>query len=404
MERTYIIVGNGIAGLTAAKTIRQHDEDCIIYMIGEESVFPYSRIKLSKGLFSGLEMEKIQLQKQDWYKDNKIKILTDIRVVSIDPKCHQITCDNDEVYKYTKLLLTNGSENRRLPVAGEDLQGVFTLRYLTDARNIVNHVEEFKSIVVIGGGVQGLEMVHQLIEKDKAVTLVERFSGLMPRDLDHKGAKLLEDYMTYKKVQVFTDTEVIKLVGNDEKVRYVVTNKGDIPCDMVIYSIGIQSNIGLAKTGDVSVNTGVIVNDFMETSVEDIYAAGDVAEYRGQVWGLYNIAMTQGKTAGLNMIGQKSAYEHIAPVTILNAFGISLFSMGEIDEKDSITSLTHYTEKPLGYKRIFIEEGKVVGAIVIGDMRASTVLKVAIEKEKDISSIDLEHIDVDEFIAQLKSL
>jgi nitrite reductase (NADH) large subunit len=172
---------------------------------------------------------------------------------------------------------------------------------------------------------------------------------------------------------------------------------------MIIYSVGIRANKELLEGTPVKTNLGVLVNDRMETNIENIYAAGDVAEFNGRIGGLWNIAVEQGKTAGYNIAGREAAYIGLVTVTMMNAFNASLFSAGDIDENSCDKTLTDENPDKISYKRIFVRDNKIAGAIVIGDTRYSTLLKAAIENETVFSDMDLSNISVSDLLDKLKS-
>lgn len=404
MAEVYVIVGNGIAGLTAAKTIRQIDKKGEIYLIGHEPYYPYNRVRLSKGLFLGLGAERISLQKDTWYDDQNIKLIRGKQVTAIQSETNQIELEDGNKLKYTKLLLSNGAMNRALPIPGLDLKNVFTLRDMHDAQAILKASESAQHVLIVGGGIQGLEIAWECHQQNKKVTILELLPGLMPGNLDEIASKSLEDYIRDQGIELYTSTQAVELQGNEDEVEGVLTDKGIITCDMVVYSIGIQPNLKIVEGTEIERAKGIIVDDYMSTNLPNIYGAGDVAEYKGNVFGLYNIAIGQGKTAGMNMAGQRTPYAHIVPVTTLNAFNISLFSMGSIKDDINIQTKVEKSEKPLQYKKIYIKDNVLVGAIMIGNAKSSPALKMAIEKEKKLHQLAIEDLTIDQFIEQVKGI
>ncbi|MBU3158249.1 FAD-dependent oxidoreductase [Clostridium frigoris] len=403
MAKKIIIVGSGITAITAIKSIREIDLDSEIYLIGEEKFYPYTRIKLSKSLFASLEENTILIQKKEWYEQNNVKILIDTKVVSIDSTSHEVSLFDGSKLNYDKLLIANGASNNIPPIDGIGMNGVYTLRGLNDAIDIKEKLSEETNVVVLGGGILGLEMAFILHQHNIKVTIIELCPRLMPRQLDDKASEILKSKIQACGIQILTNTGVNKIIGTDNKVEGILLNDNvELKCDIVIHSTGIKPNMDLILKTDIKKERGILVNNKMQTNIKDIYAAGDIAEFDNQVIGLWNIAIAQGKVAGYNLSGRDAIYEKITPVTMLNAFGISLFSMGSIEESQSTKVLLYEDINGVGYKKIFIKNNKIIGAIVIGDARRSPLLKSAIEKELPLDEIDLSNITADELLDKLK--
>ena len=402
MGNKIIIVGNGIAGITAIKSIRKVDKETEIHLLGEESFYPYNRIRISKGLLDKLEEDNILLQKKDWYESSGVVLHKDTKVISVNPDKKEITLSDNSKMDYKKLLLANGSSNMLPPIKGIDKKGVLTLRNLQDAWDIVDGVELNENILNIGGGIQGLETAWTLSQMGKKVTIAELSPRIMPKQLDEAASKILKLAVEEKGIKVMLDTEVREIYGSN-KVEGFKTAKGDlVDCDMITYSIGIKPNIELLQDSEVEINKGIVVNEKMETNIEDIYAAGDIAEFDGKLYGLWNIAIEQGKVAGLNIVGEKSIYEHIIPVTTLNAFDISLFSMGIVDESEATDIILENKSQEKIYNKVFIKDNKVIGAVVIGNIKYSPILKTAIEKEICLEGVDYKNVSFDELLEIIK--
>jgi nitrite reductase (NADH) large subunit len=400
MANRIVIVGGGIAATTAIKAIRETDLDSEIYLISQEKFYPYNRIRLSKGIFDDLCEDNILLQKKEWYELNKVDIFINTRIVNINTGSLYLLLSDGSKVKYDKLLIATGSSNNVPPIVGIDKEGVFTLRGLSDALNIKDSLNKSEGVVLIGGGIQGLEMAWILHKHGKKVTIVELLPKLMPHQLDDRASEILKSIIQGFGIKILTNTGVKEITGNAKVEGILLDDKVELTCDMVIYSTGIRPNKQLTAGTEIETLRGIVVNNKMETNIENIYAAGDIAEFDSQVIGLWNIAIAQGKVAAYNITGKETIYEKITPVTTLNAFDISLFSMGYIDELESTNILVDEDVNLKIYKKIFIKNGKIIGAIVMGDMKRSPLLKSAIEKGITLDDIDL---SVDELFDKLKN-
>lgn len=399
MNDRIVIIGGGIAGISAIKAIRETDSTTEIHMISNEKFYPYNRLRLTKGLFGNLSSEDIPLQKKEWYEINNVNLHIDKEVTWIYVKEHEVILDDGDTLKFSKLLLASGAHNFTPPIEGIEKDNVYTIRHLEDAWTVKEVVGAKKKPLIIGGGIQGLETAWELNQHGEEVAIAEIQSRLMPMQLDIRASQILRNIIEGYNIKVYLEMQVYEILGENEVTGVSGKNGLQISCDMVVYNAGIRPNIKYVKDTPIQLNKGVIVNNKMETSVEDIYAAGDVVEFGGRTFGLWNIAIEQGKSAGYNMIGRDVIYKNVVPVTTLNAFGISLFSMGNVDEDKCHYSLIEESEDDKSYKRIFINDNKIVGAIVIGDTKKSPVLKSAIENQTLIDEFDLSKIFVkDEMI------
>lgn len=398
MEEKIVIVGSGIAAISAAKTIHEINPQSKITIFGEEKFYPYYRIKLSKGLLGNLEEEKILVQKKQWYIENNIKLYLDKKVTSIDPRKKEIILIDGTRISYSKLLLANGASNFAPPIKGIDKMGVFTLRNLEGAFNILDYLKDIKTILLVGGGVQNLEIANVLCKGGKEVIVVEFASRLMPRQLDEFASNKLKQSIEDQGADVIIDTQVQQILG-EGKVEGFVTKSGiQLSCDMVIYSTGIMPNIQIAQGIDLDVCKGIVVNERMETNINDIFAAGDISEFNGKVYGLWGIAMQQGKIAGANICNKDLTFELTLPVTSLDAFGISIFSMGDIEESSGTDLLIEIQDDGRRYCKIFIRNNYIVGTIVLGDSKRFMSIKSFIENKIKVNFLKENHYSVDEFI------
>jgi nitrite reductase (NADH) large subunit len=404
LNEKIVIIGSGIAAVSAIKAIREIDKESKINLYGDEKFYPYTRIKLTKVLLNSLEEDKMLIQKKDWYSENNIDVYINKKVVCIDTDKKQIELSDGERVEYTKLLLANGSRNMTPPLNGINKEDVFTLRTIEDARNIVNAFQKSNTILIIGGGILSLELAWVLSQAGKKIIVSEILPRLMPRQLDEIASSMLQKTLENQGVEIILNNQISEVSVNENGVEGIINDKGKFTsCDMITYSIGIKPNIDIVNGTIINANRGVIVNNKMETNVHGIYAAGDVAEHEGRVYGLWNIAIGQGTTAGYNIAGKDDVYKRIVPVTMLNAFNISLFSMGNIDENTVDTTLIENEKQNNCYKRIFIKDNKVVGSIVINNSKSSPILKKAIEGGIDLEEVDLKNISIDELLEIIKN-
>lgn len=403
MNIKYVVVGGGVAGVTALKEIRKLDMDSRVALIGDEGFYPYNRIRLSKSLIGSIDESKILLQKKDWYKENNIELFLSEGVSGIDVDNKQISLSDGKNINYDKLLIATGAYNFIPNFKGVDKEGVCSLRTLEDAEKINQYLEHYREIISIGGGIQGLEMAWIFRQMGKHVTLIERMDRIMPRQLDSKASEILKKAVEDKGISVKLNTEVVEFFGEERVEGVILGDDNEIKCDMVNIAIGIRPNTDFLKGSKVDTSKGVLIDEYMTTSIKDVYAAGDVVEVDNAILGLWNIAIEQGKVAGKNMAGEQVEYKKLIPVTTLNAFDISLFSMGNVQDEDASEVIVEIGYQDSTYNKLFFRDNKIIGAIVIGNIRTSPVLKKAIEKEIDLGDIDVNKITFDKVIEIIKS-
>jgi len=401
LDKNYCIIGSGVAAVYAAKAIRDQDKEANIHVFGAENSLPYNRIKLSKDLYSDLHAEKVLIKKEKWYQDQNILVHVNTKIIDLDTEKHGITTASGEVFHYDKLLICTGSQNRKLSIEGADLKGVYTIREMQEADDFKAFINDKQHVINIGGGIQGLETAWSIHKQGKQVSIIEAAPRLMARQLDGKTSELLKKKIEAAGVQVYVNSS-IESINGETAVEAIVVDNQELACDSVIYAIGVIPNLELVRNTDMAVNRGIIVNDRMQTNVEDIYAAGDVAEWNGEVAGLWNPAMDQGKVAGKNMAAPSPlTYQKSIPLTVFNAFDFALFSIGLVDENQCDTTIVEEDEAGK-YTRVFIKDNKMVGVISLEGVVASLPYKAAIESEVSLAGIELNQVTVSELMNELK--
>ncbi|MEK5028431.1 NAD(P)/FAD-dependent oxidoreductase [Paenibacillus sp. FSL M7-1046] len=401
MTKHYVIVGGGVAAVHAAKAIRDQDAESEISILGEEDQLPYNRIKLTKGLFTDLHSEKVLIKKEKWYRDNRISVKTSTRISSVHPDRQLVETEDGQSVSYHKLLLCMGARNRALPIEGAGLNNVHTLRDMNDADRLKDSLQDGSRVAVIGGGVQGIETAWALHEAGYQVTVIEAFHRLMGRQLDEKSSQLLKDTLERSGVKVILQSGVASITGTEFVTGITLDDQSHFSCDHVVYSIGIVPNTALVNGSNILVRQGILVNEQMQTSDPHVYAAGDVAEINGHVEGLWGGAIEQGRIAGNNMAANLTVYRRAVPVTLFNAFGLSLFSIGNVDERQCDMAVCG--EENGAYTLIYVKDNTITGAISWQGAAASLVYKAAVEQGITLTGIDLNGSNIVEIMAEVQT-
>ena len=383
----YVIIGNGVAGTTAAASIRKNDAEGSITILSDEDTPFYSRIRLIEYLAKEADVNDIVIYKDEWYKKNNIRLLLASPVSEIVKESKQVITRSGEVLRYDRLLIASGGTSFVPPIKGSDKKGVFTLRTTRDADEIMHYAKGKRKVVLIGGGVLGLEAGNSLRKTGYEVTVVEFFPRLLPRQMDREGAELLKAQMEGMGFTFYLGATTKSIMG-DERVTGVLLEDGTrLDADMVIISAGVRPRAELAKKLGLPVNKGVIVNDRMETGVADIYAAGDLVEHRERFYGIWPAAREQGEVAGINMAGGDTLYEGTVMSNVLKVVSIDLASAGDIDADGKYDSIVQKDSARYVYKKLVIKDSSLAGCILYGDIAGYRKITRAIDEKRSIKGI-----------------
>ena len=383
---TYLIIGNGVAGTTAAEAIRKQDPAGGITILSEEDIPFYYRIRLNDFIAGEVSEDKLIAKKKAWYQEQRIELRLNTRISGLDATAQRLTTDSGKKLSFDRLLLATGSHSFLPPIEGITQQGVFALRHIKDARAILAQAGNSEEVILIGGGLLGLEAGNALRRLGKKVTVVEFFPRLLPRQLDSKGAKRLQKLME-KMGFAFRLSAMTKTITHSTgKVDGIILEGGDtLPGQMVIVSAGVRPNLELAQSGDLACDKGVTVNDRLETSAKGIYAAGDVAEHRGVVSGIWPAAMQQGKVAGANMAGGEAVYQGATMSNILKVAGIDVAAAGNIDAEGRYEA--QMVSSGSMYKKLVIENNRIIGCVMVGDTKNFNAITRYITEQRDITTL-----------------
>ena len=364
----YLILGNGVAGISAALSIREHDPLGEIKVITKSPMPYYYRIRLIEYLAGSTPIEKLIAFGEAYYDDKEIQVTLDREAMKVDPQRREVHFIDGGSERYDKLLLATGARPRYPDIEGIDRDGVLKFRGATDSDEISNYVEVSKKVVVLGGGVLGIETANSLIKLGKDVTIVEASNRLLPRQLDGEGSKLLQRALEDKGMKFILGKDVKRITGQERVAGIEFKDGTTLSAESIVLSAGIIPRLELCESAGVAVNMGIIVDEHMETNVKGIYAAGDVAEFRGGLYGLWIPSKEQGEVAGTNMAGRPRRYNPTLSEVRLKVTGISFFSGGNIEERGA--NIYRYNRGGV-YRKFFVREEKIVGAILIGDGKTS---------------------------------
>ncbi|MFC7684880.1 nitrite reductase large subunit NirB [Ureibacillus sp. GCM10028918] len=386
-KKKLVLIGNGMAGVKTIEEILHVSKSSFeITIIGEEPYPNYNRILLSKVLQGDTTVDDITLNDWSWYEENDIQLFVNEKVVGIDINTKVVTTNIGTAIPYDELIIATGSKPFILPIPGSDKEGVTTFRDIKDTDEMVNASKNYSRAAVIGGGLLGLEAARGLLNLGMEVTVVHLGNNLMDRQLDATAASLLKTDLERQGMKFLLEKNTTEIIG-ENRVEYLKFADGDeLACDLVVMAVGIKPNIELAHKTGLNTNRGIIVNDYLQTSIPHIYAVGECAEHDGIAYGLVAPLFEQAKVLAKAICGlESSPYEGSVVSTQLKVSGVEVFSAGEFIEGGEKKALRIYDEQDGLYKKVVFKGKKIVGAVLFGDSREGTRLFSMIKKQADIS-------------------
>lgn len=381
----YVILGNGVAGTTAAENIRKLDKEGKITILTDEDFPFYYRIRLNEYISGDIQDEALKAKKEAWYQDQEIALRLNSRVIAGDPIKKVVKTEANQELPYDMLLLATGSHSFIPPINGSEKKGVFALRSIKDAREILTWAKKAEDVVLIGGGLLGLEAGNALRKLGLKVIVVEFFPRLLPRQLDVDGAQRLQTIMEDMGFSFRLGAKTQAIEG-DNQVDSVILEGGErLSSQMVIISAGVRPNMEMAESLGLETDKGIKVNEHLQTSQPGIYAAGDVAEFRGMPYGIWPAAMEQGKIAGTNMAGGKVTYNGTTMANTLKVAGVDLASAGDIDADQKFESKVVKGDKT--YRKIVLDNSLIIGCIMLGHTKGFNQVTKLMSEKRDVSQV-----------------
>ncbi|MFN3471558.1 MAG: FAD-dependent oxidoreductase, partial [Aquificaceae bacterium] len=381
-----LVVGMGMAGMALVEEIIKLEDKVDLSVFGEEKSLGYNRLSLVDILSGRKLFSQIVLNRWSYYEERGVKIYTGKKVERIFPEKKLLLTSGGELHSYDKLVIATGSVPRIPPIKGVDKKGVFTFRSIRDVYNIMELARVSKRAMVIGGGLLGLECAKALKDIDLDVYLVHLFDVLMEQYIDKTASDMLRKSFEGFGIKVLLSKRVEEIVG-DRKVSYVRFSSGEeIKTDMVVIATGAIPNVYLAKNSGIRVDRGVLVNDFLETSEQDVYAIGDCIQHRGKTYGLLAPIMEQVKVCAKNLLyGNVERYEGSLSYEILKVTEVKLMSVGDVQEREEGEVILFKDNTK--YRKAIIRDGKLVGAILMGDLAGSNNILELIKSGRSVENI-----------------
>jgi nitrite reductase (NADH) large subunit len=338
-----------------------------IAVIGDEPRLAYNRVLLSSVLAGETASEEIELRSAAWWRERGVTLKYGCLATEIDVGRREVKIENDESVSFSRLVLATGSSALRLNVPGADLAGVHTFRDSRDVDRLLGLAASKRRVIVVGGGLLGLEAAYGLAKAGAPVTLIHLMDRLMERQLDAPAASLLKTLVERKGVQILLNANTARIHGETRVEGLELTDGRMIDADAVIFAAGIRPNVALARDAGVPVNRGIVVDDHLETGVPDIFALGECAEHRGTCYGLVEPAYEQARILARHLAGDAASYAGSVVATNLKVSGVSVFSAGDFVAVDGSETIVLNDARRGTYKKLVIADGRLTGAVLVGD-------------------------------------
>lgn len=384
LERPVVIVGSGPVGMRTAQELLQRDPDLPLVIYGNERWEPYNRVRLSCLLAGDVDWSALATPLRTSARSN-IVCHHNCEVVSIDRRARTITDAQGRIQRYAKLVLATGSRPRMPNIFNIDLPEVFTFREMDDVERLLARRARTRRTVVLGGGLLGLEAARGMQRCHTDVLVIEPTDRLMSRQLDERAAALVRERIMDLGIEIALKDGVRQILG-ETKVTGVELRSGRmVPCDTIVVATGIRPNIALARDAGLSVGRAIRVDDAMRSSDPHIYAVGECAEHRGQVYGLVAPGLEQAAVAAHSFTGRKARYTGSISAARLKVAGCDVFSMGRVGEEESPNfGRTILYERPNQqlYRRLVTHRGRLVGAIAVGPWSDLGRIREGIQSER----------------------
>jgi nitrite reductase (NADH) large subunit len=363
-----VIVGNGMA---AARLVDELSKTSLgryaVAVIGDEPRLAYNRVLLSSVLAGETASHEIELRPASWWRDRGVTVKYGSLASEIDVGRRELKIAGEESVEFSRLVLATGSTALRLNVPGADLSGVHTFRDTRDVDVLLALAARRKPVVVIGGGLLGLEAAYGLAKAGTPVTLLHLMDRLMERQLDAPAAALLKSLVERKGIKVLLNANTARIHGEGRVEGVELADGRRIEAEALIFAAGIRPNVALAKEAGIAVNRGIAVDDHLQTSAEGIFALGECAEHRGICYGLVEPAYEQARVLAQHLAGRATSYPGSVVATNLKVSGVGVFSAGDFIGADGSEAIVLSDTKRGTYKKLVIVDGKLTGAVLIGE-------------------------------------
>lgn len=394
-----IIIGNSAASTAAVESIRKYDRQSSITQFSDEPHPLYSRSLLSYYLAGTIDKRGLLYRDPGFHKEAKVDLNAGKSVIAVAPEVQQVKCDDGRSYHYDKLLIATGSSAKIPANTPKNINGVFVLRTMDDAEALKKIIPQAKNAVIMGGGLIGMRAACALNRCGLNVSLVVRSQHVLSQMIDSQSAQIFNKRLVENGIKIYPQTDVSEIRSKNNKLVSIKTDQGQtLDCELLIMAKGTTPNTQLIRDTDITRRRGIETNLHMQTNYENIFAAGDVAEAYDiatedfAINALWTCAVQQGRIAGLNICGKRTAYHGTLGMNALNIFKIPVISFGltKPEDETKYKIISDLRQEQNIYKKIVIQDNRIKGLILVGKIANAGVLLSLIKNKTDVSAFAAE--------------
>ena len=386
----YIIIGGSAAGVSAIEAIRSLDRTSQIELFTDEELPLYSRVLLTYYIADVIPKEDLHFRPLEFFKENTVTPHLGTRVKTVSPDSKSIQTEDGKNHTFEKLLIATGSSPKTLDIPGVDKEGVYGLRNMEHAQKIISRSEKTEVVCILGGGLIGLRDGYALAARGLKVKMIVKSNRVLSQMLDEESSTIVQERLQEHGIEIRIGRDAVEILGKGSVEGIVLDNGEKIGCQMVIVGKGVDPNVGLVSSTSIEVREGIVADEYMRTSIPDIYVAGDVAETydisqgKMAINAIWPCAFEQGRIAGLNMAGQKAKYVGSFRMNSLDIYGLPAVSMGITrPDGDGLQEIKRRTRDT--YRKLVMEDGRIVGAILVGEIQKAGLLSTLLRKKVNVT-------------------
>jgi nitrite reductase (NADH) large subunit len=391
--KKHTIIGNSAAGLSAVKAIRRMGDPGPIVLISAENCNAYSPVLTTHYIAGEIRRSDLFLVDDSFYKSFKVQTMFGRRAAQIDPAHHLVYLDNGSKVDYDNLLIASGASPKLLDNVDVDAsEYVSTLRTIADAERIIKACEEAKEVVITGAGLVSLQIIKAILGRGMKITAVVGSQQVLSQQMDPEGAAMIQEKLEARGVSILFGRGVERVIRKDDRAHVITSFSEALPADLVVVGKGVQPNTNMVKGTGIKVNNGIVVDERMRTNLEDVFAAGDVAEGKNAITGKMEVIATwlnacaQGEIAGLNMAGFPSERQGQFRENVTTILGVAVASIGLFKPEEGQFREIRYVDLKRGvYRKLSLDGPRVVGALLVGKIEDAGVIRHCIANEIDVS-------------------
>jgi len=390
----YLIVGNSAAGVNAIEGIRSLDEKGKVTVISDEDYPAYCRSLITDYVAGTHQKKDILYRENNFYEKNRVNLVLGEKVSKINISRKEVILQNGSSLSYDRLLIATGASPKFLGVKGEEKYGVFGFRTLRDAQEIIKLGDKVKEAIIFGGGLIGLKAAYGLKKRGVNIRIMVKSSRVLSQVVDAEASRIIGRWLQENGMPILTGIGPEEILGEDEVEEVKLDNGKKISAKLVIVGKGVIPNTSLIKDSPLEMHRGILTDDFLQTNIEGIFAAGDVAETKDIVTGtrtvnaLWTAACEQGRIAGMNMVEKHKKYPGSIGANSADFFGLAFISVGFVRVKErGYEELIWSNPKEFKYKKVVIKENRLVGFTTINDLENAGIYTALIRKKANISSV-----------------